>query len=70
MLFWVGAGHSYGQPCDLEMNIMGECPGTLKIEVANAVPNGEVGIVYSLGYGETPLPTCPGVFLDISHAHL
>ncbi len=55
---------------ELQLTSSGECPGTITLTVTNATPGGRVGIAYGRDPGQTPVPTCPGVFVDINAARV
>jgi len=67
MLTLAGAPRADAQ---LDLVSSGACPGTITLTVSNATPGGRVGFAYGFNPGQTPVPSCPGVFMDINAARV
>ncbi len=53
-----------GSPA-LKIVITGPCPGTATVDVADATAGAKIHIVYGFASGQTQIPGCPGMSVDI-----
>ncbi|MBL1216633.1 MAG: hypothetical protein D8M59_03980 [Planctomycetes bacterium] len=59
--------HAYGMS-GLSLVVTGDCPGIMTLTVSGATPGAWVGFGYGSSQGQTTVPGCPGVFVDIQNA--
>ena len=66
-------GSERDQPLiDLDLSVVGTCPGTATLNVSGATPNGQVGVGWSANQGSITLPSdpCAGTTIDLANPKL
>ncbi|MBL1216632.1 MAG: hypothetical protein D8M59_03975 [Planctomycetes bacterium] len=59
--------HAYGTT-GFSLAVTGDCPGVMTASATGATPNAWVGFGYGYRSGQTKVPGCPGLYLDIDRA--